>query len=233
MAAPPAHATVPASAPPPVDGVQPHAVPHHDVPSATRTVEETSPADPIQSPSRREPSAVAGDRTTGAMAGTPGDPRRPMPSRRNVPVAPDPLAVTLAAAMRWTSSDERPTPIVPRAAPHAERDVEPVAGARRETPRRDPAAPVTQAPRAEAVAATARGPLSLPSPAASPGPASRPTPPPAAERFTGVHIGSLEVQILSPPELVTPPIARPPAASKAVLTPLARGFTSSIGLRQS
>lgn len=232
-AQPAAHATVSVSLPPPVAGVDTHAVPRRDVPSAARAVEETSAADIIQRPSRREPSAVAGDRTTEAIARTPGGARRRMPSRRNVPVAPDPFAATLAAAVRWTSSDERPTPIAPRATAHSEREIEPVARDLRETPPRDPPAGVTQAPRAEAVAATPRGPLSLPSSAASPGAASRATPAPAAERFTGIHIGSLEVQILTPPEMPTPPAARPPAASNAVLTPLARGFTSSIGMRQS
>jgi hypothetical protein len=57
------------------------------------------------------------------------------------------------------------------------------------------------------------------------------------ERFTGVHIGSVEVEILPVPDSMKPPVAMAPAppapASATAVLPLARGFTSWIGLRQS
>ena len=54
------------------------------------------------------------------------------------------------------------------------------------------------------------------------------------ERFTGIHIGSVEVEILPSPNPVTPPVAVATArASTVAVTRLARGLTSSIGLRQS
>jgi hypothetical protein len=202
------------------------------------------PVDTIQRRSRIEPPAVASDRGAEPIVSAPGEARRPMPPTRTVLVAPDPLAVALAAAVRWTSSDERSSPIIPTAPTRSDqehhagegtREVEPVADHARKTPPRERPARAMQPPHADAVAAMPRGPLSLPSPAASPRPAAvHETRSPAAERFTGIHIGSLEVQILPPPAPVTSPVQRrsvtlgvAPAAS------LARGFTSAIGLRQS
>jgi hypothetical protein len=61
-----------------------------------------------------------------------------------------------------------------------------------------------------------------------PPPRARATP---IEPFKGIHIGSVEVQILPPPPAPAP--ATRPAAPPAARTRLARGLTSSIGLRQS
>src|SRR5262245_39656268 len=61
-------------------------------------------------PPQREPVAAAA-KPTEPFAPPPPRPRRPPEPRRNIAVAPDPLAVALAAAVRWTSSDdERPVP---------------------------------------------------------------------------------------------------------------------------
>jgi hypothetical protein len=236
---PAAHALVAASAPLPVPDVAPPAVPRRDVPFAPRAVDETSTVDTIQRPSRMEPPAVARDRRTEPIVSAPGQARRPVPPTRKILVAPDPLEVALAAAVRWTSSDERPSPTAPIAPTRSEREhhagegtreVGPVAGRERETPPRERPARAKQAPRAEADAATPRGLLTLPSPGSAP----HATPSPAADRFTGIHIGSLEVQILPPPALVTPPVQRRSLPlSVAPPAPLARGFTSAIGLRQS
>jgi hypothetical protein len=51
------------------------------------------------------------------------------------------------------------------------------------------------------------------------------------ERFTAIHIGNIDVEILAAPEPARPAttIAEPAVAP----SPLARGFTLPIGLRQS
>ncbi|MBK8211890.1 MAG: hypothetical protein IPK78_20045 [Rhodospirillales bacterium] len=196
-----------------------------DASPAPDAASETRPIDRMQQRPGSEPLAVASASGTEPMATPPIEPRRPMAPRRNIAVAPDPLAVALAAAVRWTSSDdERPDPnaVAPR---QRERPGAPAFVPPRETHRREAPAPpgdapprVVRAPRAEVVAAK---------------PDHRPAPAPAAERFAGVHIGSVEVQILSPTP-VQPPVARPPAVpSAAPAPPLARGLTSAIGLLQS
>jgi hypothetical protein len=169
----------------------------------------------------------------------PGGRRWPIPQGRNVQVAPNPFAVALTAAMRWTSSNEQPDPIgATRSArvQHARDAVhasEPMSGPARATPR-EPPTRATQPPRGDAVAATHRGPHSAATPEVPARPAQRETPEPADQRFTGIHIGSLEVQILPPPEAVIQPVhGRSVASNAAPAAPLARGFTSAIGLRQS
>lgn len=223
-----------ASAPPSGADFVP-AIHRRDSSSASDAAEESVPGDKIQRLPPMEPSPIPPAHRTPPIAKEPTEPRRPMAPRRNVPDAPDPLAVALAAAVRWTSSEERPDPIAAtrpaheRPATEADHREEPIVGAARETPSRDTPsratpprdlpARVTPVPRAEAVAAI---------------PGDRSTPASTAERFTGIHIGSVEVHILPPPEPVAPPVPRPRAVSTVrPVTPLARGLSSSIGLRQS
>jgi hypothetical protein len=55
---------------------------------------------------------------------------------------------------------------------------------------------------------------------------------------TGVHVGSLEIRVVQPPPPPAPPQQQPPtvvrvvAPAPAASAPLARGFSSTIGLRQ-
>jgi hypothetical protein len=54
-----------------------------------------------------------------------------------------------------------------------------------------------------------------------------PTPPPPAN---SVHIGTIDIHITPPPTPAIQPVATAP--KPVALSPLARGFTSSFGLRQ-
>jgi hypothetical protein len=158
------------------------------------------------------------------VATVPIEPRRPMAPRRNIAVAPDPLAIALATAVRWTSSDDeragsKPAAPAKRPAMESAGRSEPSMAVLPETHRRERLAPpgdvpprVPPGPRVQAIAGT---------------PDDRSAPTPAGDRIARVHIGSGEVQIL------TPPGARPPVSSAPVPAPLARGLTSAIGLRQS
>jgi hypothetical protein len=205
------------------EGIPGGAPPSRDPASQTR------PADRAQQPLENEglaaaaPPPAASPRSIG--------PRQPAARQRNIAVAPDPLAVALAAAARWTSSDDARPDAIAAARVERERGVgrdEPAFVAPREIRGRDTAAPpappddapppVRRASRSEVVAAT---------------PDHRSAPAPAAERFAGVHIGSVEVQILAPPPVPLPVARRPAVSSGVPATPLTRGLTSAIGLRQS
>ncbi len=201
-------------------------------------------------------------------------PRRSAVLRGGVPIAPDPLAIALAAAIRWAASEERsdtsaavraeperaapPDPTVDGAPAAVRRPAPPDASAHEQLDRRsssapprpaiDPRAPVVPAPRAPVVTAPrerapsvqppaeprARRPGSPVTAAAPPAARPRAATDPDAAPFTGIHIGSVEVQILPPAEPMAPPaVTRPTAVSPAPSGPLARGLTSTIGLRQS
>jgi hypothetical protein len=177
--------------------------------------------EPLRTEARLEPGSVAHE---------PLGP--PPPTAQSRGPAPNPLAVALAAAVRWTASDA--APLARSRSAHAASGAHP--------PVREP---IVQSPREPAPLATSsqQTPVAL-TPArparamASPSPnALAVTPRTAAtttERFTGVHIGSVEVEILPPPDPVQPPVASPPAPpSVGTPTQLSRGLTSSIGLRQS
>jgi hypothetical protein len=207
-------------------GVVPEVI-HGDAPPARDATSQTRPAGRIQQPPEREDFTVA-DAPTLAPPPPSLEPRRPAVPQRNIAVVPDPLAVALAAAVRWTASDnERPGPI---AAARVQRErpagrggpaaVPPRAIRGRDAaapPPHDDAPPVRRDPRADPVAATSD---------------HRSAPAPAAERFAGVHIGSVEVQILAPS--VQPAIARRPGVSSGTpAAPLTRGLSSAIGLHQS
>lgn len=123
-------------------------------------------------------------------------------------VGPDPVAAALAAAVRWTSSETTP-------GQRQARTVEP-AMARRTS--RDERATVL-APTIDHQPDVARQPA--------------PTPPEKPQRYSDVHIGSIEVEIVSPPEP-----AQPETPTTATTTPrdfgipIARKITSHYGLRQ-
>jgi hypothetical protein len=151
--------------------------------------------------------------------------REPSTLRRMAPTAPDPLAVALAAAVRWTSSDA-PVGMTPargaagdaqprdgRASlPRLERPPRPAPEAAAARPRRtDPGAPVPRTPPAADTHV-------MPERAPADSPAS-------------VHIGSIEVTLLSAPEPPAPTPTRA-APAPAPASPLARGLTSMIGMRQ-
>jgi hypothetical protein len=169
-----------------------------------------------------------------------------MAPRRNAPIAPDPLAVALAAAVRWTSSDARSALIGRRAqaaatSPEHKRSAtlaadsdEPVGGPAHETPPRETPALELPARKMPARDAPARATPSVRAESVVTAPRERSAPAPAAEPATRVHIGSIEVHMLPAPEAVAQKISRPQAVSSAApAAPLARGLTSSIGLRQS
>jgi hypothetical protein len=183
---------------------------------------DTPPAEKVQ-PQPADPLIVATAPRMERKATAPLEPRRSMPPDRNIAVAPDPLAVALATAVRWASSDEdRPAPIAangPERARPATTSAKPGRAVPAPTaPEADQRSRVGLAPPAGGIAAAPDGRRSAAAP----------------ERFAGIHIGSVEVQILSPPPPSPPPVARTPAASSAgPVKPLARGLTSAIGLRQS
>jgi hypothetical protein len=132
--------------------------------------------------------------------------------------AADPLAIALAAAARWTSSDTEPTAAH---TPPMTVGGQPIPGAS------------TVRSSYELTPAIREASSSLRLPGRDAPVASHESVSPA-EHFTGVHIGSVEIEILPPPDAAKPPVALPAAAPAArAVTPLARGFTSSIGLRQS
>lgn len=136
--------------------------------------------------------------------------------RRNVSAQPDPLAMALAAAMRWVATDE-----------------EPKAAGRPPTGNAPPPA------RGEAMIAMVAPPVAAPPPALRPAVRDDPGPAPSRDPASatpdatagGVHIGSVEIQIV--PAHEPPPRPAPAVAPRAVVAPLSRGFTSPIGLRQS
>ena len=124
------------------------------------------------------------------------------------PTAPDPVATALVAAVRWTSSEPTPPPA---------RTAEPAMSA---SPSRDERLPtVVRRPNFEGRPDAARQ--------------TPTTPSPTSEPFTDVHIGSIEVEIVSPPELRQPetPVAAP-QTRRADVVPLTRKVTSYYGLHQ-
>lgn len=205
----------------PRDEPEPHARTSGD---AADAVVNTVGQSPEQVPSSRSPEQAPSQRIA---------PRRALP-RRNVAAAPDPLALALAAAVRWTSSAEP----VDREASEIERD-------RSATPRARgaslPSSPANEPIARETVGATV-------APAQPPAPSNSrhlaragleaprvPAMPLPENRFTGVHIGSVDVQIVSAAEPAARPVVRAPVASNrpSPQGPLARGLTSPFGLRQS
>lgn len=134
---------------------------------------------------------------------------------RPVAPAPDPLVAALATAVRWTATND--------AAPPAPRRHEntPIA----EPERARPATVITPAPppRAEA-------PRELAPPRAQ-------TPIDRAPRVApAVHIGTIEIEVISPPAAAPAPAPVPlaaPAPRSTAATTLSRGLTTTLGLRQS
>jgi hypothetical protein len=186
--------------------------------ASTRPVDETMPTEQP----RAEPAASS--TTTNDPVRSPGEPHRATALRRDTRPAPDPLALALAAAVRWTSSGERSETV----ATSPGRPVDPPAAI---TPSDAPSLLSAEVPREEPGTAQ-------PSPyhaltTARP-PAAERQAPSAPRRFGGVHIGSIEVRV-QPPSAPAPPPVPPPHApsSTAPAIPLARGLTSSLGLRQS
>ena len=170
-----------------VDSARPSlAPPVPDRPVASLPAPAVEPAvpDPAPSSTTYTPAPVVANAPPPTSAEPPRDPRRTM-SRRNVSVAPDPLAVALAAAVRWSSSDEAPTPVAAIRADHEQRlpivgrepDVrhdEPlVEAARRTAARSTPLRPTPATP--TLATATPATPMQMPTPAA-------PMPSPAAAR---------------------------------------------------
>ena len=139
------------------------------------------------------------------------EPIAPEPSASEAwaPIEPDPVAAALVAAVRWTSS-EPPAPPPARAAEPAM--VRP--------PIRDGRpAPVERHDQG----------------AGQPDPARQTAAAPATttERFADVHIGSIEVEISSPPEAQERETAKAaPETPRAPVIPLTRKFTSHYGLHQ-
>lgn len=211
--------------------------------SPTRNATEEIPGGMHAPPAATELLPMGAPFNTESIALEPSEPPRLIANARVS--APDPLAVALAAAVRWTSSD--PAPIAASrsahaasAAPltsresivHSSREPPPPATPARApvTPERAMRAPVIPAPETvlsserHAPVPTLRAALAF----TSHDPAR------ATERFTGIHIGTVEVEILPSPDPVKPPVASTPAPpSVGASTQLARGLTSSIGLRQS
>ena len=256
-AAPPG-APSPLGAPTPLDPLPPpHAHPSlGPEPAPVVAATSTSPVNesavvsphgpsPAMDPSRRtalpaklgegapaKPSAAITPPRPEQIAKTPAAARGRIAPPRHVPAAPDPLALALATAVRWTSSDEMPDAIARRPQPElpptepAGRDRSPARPARETAPLR---AASRLEPSSPPVSPTTRP----PSPEAPAGPQERATRALAVEgaapEAAGIHIGSVEVQILAPP-----PVPRPTAAARAAPPgPLARGLASAIGLRQS
>lgn len=212
--------------------------PRRTLPS-TRTATDDTPAANVQTESPRietetgtRPTAparaAAVPRSVGAFA----------PGAR-----PDPLAAALAAAVRWTASD--PAAMIPSRPPRAV-EIPPATAASAVDISGRPA-PAAGSPRQAAVAPAFPAPArvaAIPQPSILPRAMVSPSQPVAAvtthasaaavERFTGIHIGSVQVEILPPPVPLTSPPAAPPAVPRATpASQLARGLTSSIGLRQS
>lgn len=167
---------------------------------------------------RRAPAAEHGDvmRTAPAAPITPRDdvaPREPSRPRDGAPrrrVPADPLAVALASAVRWTSSDTQ----LPEPAMH-DRPTQP------------------SIERASGVEAPTLPPRFTPTQSAPAGPSARPEPTPSVEeRVTGVHIGSIEVELVEAhngaPVSTQHPAPTPPRSDVA----LARKLEPRFGLFQ-
>jgi hypothetical protein len=183
----------------------------------------------------RPPVAVKRADATPEPVRTPLETRTPIAPPRTRPSEPvnrprDAVAEVLAAAIRWTSSDEpstsEPAPVRPRAMltpptplarTHEPAIEESVAVAREvradEPAQRRPQRNPTLEPR------VARAPIAVPEAAPS-----------APEQITGVHIGTVDIQIVQPSEPAKPATAPAAPAPRAAL---ARGFTTTFGLRQS
>lgn len=157
------------------------------------------------------------------------------PGRRVAVLPQDPFAAGLAAAERWVTSDAAPG--VQRRSGHR---ASTVPTATHEPIHRSPPIAAEHVARPPSLAAIAK-----PSRAIGPSPITgdahvadartertpRDTSP---ERLAGVHIGSVAIEILPPPEPMKPPVVAAPArATAGAVTRLARGLTSPIGLRQS
>jgi hypothetical protein len=193
-------------------------------------------------------------------ASSPRDPGRWL-SPRHLPTTTDSLAAALAAAVRWASSDDLPeAPATP--APRAG-DAVIAPESRHAGSPSDRAPPTTEQPRAFTSAAAPPAPFAARASARSPFASTASTDdiapalatvragdeplralaPSATADATvrervaspspgGIHIGTVEVQIIpGPPPPAPAPLPR--SAPAAAPARLARGLTSSIGLRQS
>ena len=180
-------------------------------------------------PSTEPPAVAAAPR--GDPATAPTGSRRSMARARTTPPPPDPLAIALAAAIRWTSSSDVSEPIA--AAPDR-----PERRAMETAHQHAPAERLSSGPAASAARPTPLGtlppvPLEPPAPRAHVDAGARPAPAPA-RRFTGIHIASVEVRVQpAPVPAPSPALPAPVPTNAQPATPLARGLTSLIGLRQS
>lgn len=188
----------------------------------------------------RRPSAPAGPVEDVSAPGPQALPRRP--AARSIVAADAPATTPRRAAD--TAAHEIAHPAVPREQSSPRHDGDPVtalrpltAAAARRTPQSasDAAAQPSDEPsrpRREQVAA-AREPLPPPLDLPAPRPRPAPSPSPRASGSSGeVRIGTLEVRVVPPAAEPQPPavVIAAPAAPSA---PLARGFASSIGIRQA
>ncbi|WNG35775.1 hypothetical protein F0U61_20430 [Archangium violaceum] len=135
-----------------------------------------------------------------------------MPSEKAVP-----MMAALETALRWVSS---PEPVPPSTAASVDTDNPPL----RPPPQEARPAPAVERPALSPAPSSPRA--SEPSRAAP----SRAEPSRAAPSHS-VHIGTLEVRIEPPPSLPQRP-APAPRTAPGPRAPLARGFTSSFGLKQ-
>ena len=205
------------------------------------------------SPGRRPAAESERATTTSAMPGAAIPETAASPRLRSSVVPPvDPIATALAAALRWTSSPEPSSgqtttgavggtnvaqPAVQPARPNVSRAGSERGKMKRETRPRAVLASTTRAqegvprPPSRAELSPTQVVAREAAPAARPSTSRQST---TTERSSGVHIGSVEVHILPPPEAKPAPPTTP-HGTEAVpkVSRLARDLTSAIGLRQS
>lgn len=195
----------------------------------------------------RPPELAAPSESRSAEAPSPGalarESRRPI-VQHNQPPGPDPLMRAMATAIRWSSLDdatpEPPQRAAAQSAPAAAPPAAPSHTSRAPAPAAAPAVAVpkpapfahTEAPANPPSHSAASSALRERAPARFPVAARADAHAPAAVPTRSVHIGSVSVEIAAPPE--RKPSPQPTRASvPAPGRPLARGLTSTIGLRQS
>lgn len=200
--------SAPSAAPPPFAFIAPAAPVASAVPAAPAApVASAAPTAPVASAAPTPPAAAP--RSVELRAPARGEPRR-------APAATA-LATALGAAMQWVSTPQTDT------AP-------PAPGQATVVKASTPTPPAAREPRLERSLAPAREALPTRTPQAT-----KLGAPPARS----IHIGSIDVQIVkpaaAPPPSPAPRIERVAAAGapSAPTSPLARGFASPLGLRQS
>jgi hypothetical protein len=240
LAAPPAVGLVPKDFQRSMTPSAPPARPKSGGPRESReqaVIEETAP--PAVNHPRTEPSAIDAtlkdEPTTVPAATRPSPPARRRALRPADPL-PDPLALALASAIRWTSSSDSPHPIAVVPGVPAPRETETVHA---ETPLQRPSSGPLAAPRQTAAPAKAphtpvasRPAPAIVTPRGLPADSPSRSAPAPARQFSRIHIASVEVRVQAPAAPTPSPARVTAASSSAPATPLARGFTSSIGLRQ-